>query len=541
MAPSDGSFTDVVRRTQPVPAWAVPATDADVLVARLLVGVFLLVPLLWACGFFWPPINHDVAANLDMARRWLAGDRLYRDVIDVNTPLVFVVYAIPEGLARLFGGSGTTWMVACVVAAVVASSVACHRILRGLLDGTQPVGLVLLSLLAPFLLVVVPPDNSFGQREHVMTILALPYLFAAAARADGRALPVGLSIAVGLAAGVGFSLKPHFLAIPLLVEGFVLTQRALRTGLRDPLPWGIGAAVAGHVLFALVVTPDYVTFVLPFVFKYYTQIGGSDAVSVLTGRYILPSLIACAVTAIIAPALPRPRIVPVAALFALGAALSAVAQGKGWAYQSYPVMVMATVAMGSTVVGLVDRYVPLTGRSGRLPAVLIASAILTIFYVQDALMDQPFRKQQQYVGSPLQQLTQAVQKNAANGRILVLSPGIMPHYPMINYAGVDMAMPFQTMWPLQGIYATCLPSGRLYNELQEMSAGERFVFDSVADAFVTQQPALLIVDRVPGIPRCRTEVFSYLEYFLRHPGFAAAFENYEPFIEKERYVVYKRN
>jgi hypothetical protein len=541
MAPTDGSFTDVVRRTPAASAWTGSIVDREQFVARLLVGLFVLLPLLWACGFFWPPINHDVAANLDMARRWIGGDRLYRDVIDVNTPLVFVVYAIPEGFARLLGGSGTTWMVACVIAGVAASSIACHRILHRLFDGAQPVGLVLLSLMAPFLLVVVPPDNSFGQREHVMTILALPYLFAAAARANRRDLPVRLSIAVGLAAGLGFSMKPHFVAIPLLVEAYVLTRRSLRVGLRDPLPWGIAAATTGHVLFALLVTPDYVTFVLPFVFKYYTQIGGSDAVSVLTGRYILPSLIAAAFAVVVTPALLRPRIVPVAALFGLGAALSAVAQGKGWAYQSYPVMVMASIAMGATIAGLIDRYVPLGGRSGRLPAVLIASSVLTMFYVQDALMDQPFRKQQQYVGSAMQQMTVAVQKNATNGRILVLSPGILPHYPMINYAGVEMAMPFQTMWPLQGIYASCLPSGRLYNEPEEMSAGERFVFESVSNAFATQQPALLIVDRVPGIPRCRTEVFSYLEYFLRNPAFSAAFENYEPFIEKERYVVYKRN
>jgi hypothetical protein len=138
----------------------------------------------------------------------------------------------------------------------------------------------------------------------------------------------------------------------------------VRVGLADPLPWGIAAAVTGHVLFALTITPDYVTFVLPFGFKYYTQIGGSGAVEVLTGRYILPALIACAFAALLAPAVLRPRVAPIAALFAFGAALAAVAQGKGWAYQSYPVMAMAAVAMAATVAGLVDRHVPLSGRAG---------------------------------------------------------------------------------------------------------------------------------------------------------------------------------
>ena len=31
-----------------------------------------------------PPLNHDVAAVMDFSRRWLAGEALYTDLIDVN-------------------------------------------------------------------------------------------------------------------------------------------------------------------------------------------------------------------------------------------------------------------------------------------------------------------------------------------------------------------------------------------------------------------------------------------------------------------------
>jgi hypothetical protein len=73
-----------------------------------------------------------------------------------------------------------------------------------------------------------------------------------------------------------------------------------------------------------------------------------------------------------------------------------------------------------------------------------------------------------------------------------------------------------------------------------MSDAERFVFDSVSDDFDREQPDLLIVDRVAGMPRCQGRVFDYLEYFMRNPKFAHAFENYSHLMDVDRYVLYRR-
>jgi len=510
-------------------------------VIRVLPWLFLLVPALWASGHFWPPINHDVGAVLDMSRKWLNGARIYRDIIDVNTPLVFVLYALPELLAEVFGGLGAQWVVGCVIAAIVASSYASYRLLRGLTGPDQPVGGILLPLLVPFLLAVLPPDNSFAQREHVMVVLALPYVLASALRARGDGLPLGTAVAVGLAAGMGFGLKPHFLAIPTLVELYVLTRRPLRTGLTDPVPWAIAAALVAHVLIGVFLTPDYWRFVLPFVFEFYTRVGGSSPVEVLTGRVAFTSLLAFAGTVLASFAVPRLRLVPVAVAFGVGAILAAVAQGKGWPYHTYPALAMAVLAFAATLAGLTDRYAATSRERGRLPGVVMASTLLGLFYAQSVIADPPFRMQQQFAGSAVHQLLQIVQRYAKDGKVLILSPGIYPHYPMVNYAGVETVIRFQTMWPLQGIYAQCEPNEPLYNEPAEMTAGERFVFDSVAEDFARERPSVLIVDRVPGMPRCRNEVFNYLEYFKRHPAFAKTFAEYRPVVELERYVVYRRS
>jgi hypothetical protein len=505
--------------------------------ADALTGLFLLLPALWVLGHAWPPVNHDVAANLDMAGRWLDGERLYRDIIDVNTPFVFLFYAVPEGLARLFGGAGTVWMVAVVAALAGLSSALSARTIAAWGDGTTITARLLVPLV-PFVLCILPPDNSFGQREHVMTVLAFPYLLTAAGRAEGRRPGRWLTVSLTLAAGFGFSMKPHFLVVPALVELYVLVARRFaRSAFADPAPWTIGAVVASHAAFAAFVVSDYVTFVLPLTFAAYTRIGGSDALTVLTGRYIMPALVGLVVVSALTLALPRPHPARVFVLFGLAGALSAVAQGKGWAYQSYPVMAAAVMATGVALAALLDRALP---RTDRLTPAMVATGLLTLFLVQDAMLDPPFEKQRAYPGSALAQMTRLVEENAPNRRVLVLSPGIFPIYPMINDAGVRMSMPFQTMWPIQGFYADCPDDAVLYVEPDEMSKHERLVFDMVAEAFAREQPDLLVLDRVPGIPRCRSEIFSYVEYFRRHPLFARTFRGYEVMAEKDRYVVWRR-
>ena len=45
------------------------------------------------------PLKDDVAWLLYVARRWLGGQRLYEDLVEVNPPLIIWIYAIPAAVA----------------------------------------------------------------------------------------------------------------------------------------------------------------------------------------------------------------------------------------------------------------------------------------------------------------------------------------------------------------------------------------------------------------------------------------------------------
>lgn len=483
-----------------------------------------------------PPANHDMAAILHFTQRWLGGERLYVDLIDMNPPLIFILSMVPVVLSRILDTGVLAQAVLCVHALAAWSAVATWR-LAAPRTGSRDLARFLVPPLVLFLAApLVGP--SFGQREHLMTLAALPYLFMAAARAEGRPVPRRQAVIATIVATSGFCLKPYFLAIPALVELFVLARSGWTGDARArpenlPLMVALGAAYA-----VLVATcfPAYLGEVVPLAARHYAAeiccATGKDSLGHFPVIELLglPGLRQAALVALPAVLLGlRPGAsarVRIFALATIGALAAGLVQRKGWEYHFIPFEGFLAALCVLLAADLLSRAFLVDGATRRSAgAGLAIVAIFATGYAHVLATRNILAVVAAYEGSGRGRLVETI-RGAAEGRpVLVLSPGILPFFPALNYARAGSPSPFMSMWLLQGAYRSCLADGRRYREPAEMDAAEAMLFARVVESFVRSRPAMVIVDRRAGIRDCGAP-FDFIAYFERDPRFASELRAY---------------
>jgi hypothetical protein len=499
--------------------------------ARLLRALALAPAVAFLLMVLAPPLNHDVAAILNFAERWIGGERLYRDLIDVNPPLIFVLTAIPAAIARWTPLDGAQAMILCVVGLCGLSWRLSALLRRGRAEG--PVEATTTDALVPLALLLAAYD--VGQREHLMVVFAIPYALLAARRAEGMETPPRLALTTTVAAALGFALKPHFLAVPLLVEGYVLLRRGW-PALRDRLPWVMAAAWLAYLATLPTLFPDYFDFVVPLVIGFYLDTGGLGLVDVLFTERLGPAALALGLLAPLLAWRGAGGVARLLGLVALGALVSAVVQHKGWSYHVVPVATATALSGGIVLARWLDANLA-HRRAETAPLLALAAALaVTAVHVRG---ESPWR-QIWYAQSPAGQLATALRREVAGERLLVLSPDIYPVYPALNYARARSTLRTMNLWMLVGAYPGCPEGAARYRESWEMSRTEFLVYRTVAEDFAQAPPAGVLVAKHSGIPRCGAEEFDPIAYFSRHPAFEETWRRYTRVVHMDSYLLYLR-
>ena len=201
-------------------------------------------------------LNQDVAWFCYMARRWLDGATLYRDVVDTNPPAIVWLTVPPVWLSGATGVAVPGVFIAYVGLIVTA----CARVCAALLKRAWPDASEIdhrLVLTAIVFCALPLAGKEYGQREHLALLLALPYVITAAVRLAGRPLTAPVAVALGAFAGLALGTKPHLLAVAVFVEAVLIVSRRSLASLRRPEAIAMAATVAAYPLAVLVWFPEY--------------------------------------------------------------------------------------------------------------------------------------------------------------------------------------------------------------------------------------------------------------------------------------------
>ena len=482
-------------------------------------------------------VNNDVAWYVYSAGAWLDGGRLYRDIFfEVNPPLTLYLTAPAVYLAR-FAGLFPVHVYLVYVFVLIALSLALFQRVLAQLPSASPAsvrGLVFAGLLA----LVIAPAGDFGQREHLMMILCLPYVALLAQRASGGIFGWPLAAVIGAMAGLGFAIKPHFLFVLLAIELYLLLRSRRLVACFRPETATLAASGLLYGASLILVTPDYLTSVVPYALEVYNANYRNSLGFVLARKetFLVPLTVSLYLTI-----RRRQRLGGLADVFLIAVVCFFavyLVQMKGWNYQIYPVtawLVMSFAVVIAGAPGEDSAAPPVLDRAGRPILRLAAFAMIGIIVLKPLA----------FAGNnyPLTNyLRPMVKEHASGDSIYFFSSNTWAGFPLVTYGGVEWASRFPALWLLPGLVNYRRGESEQASAEREamMEQIERFVTDALVSDLTRNSPALIMVDARPEKQWYSEPGFDFIAYFSVDPRFRALWSRYEKIEEAEGWQVYRR-
>jgi hypothetical protein len=454
------------------------------------------------------PINHDAAWILEGAERLLAGGRFGIDVVDVNPPLAWWIAMVPAATARATGMP--VGVVASVFAAALGAATLTISLWLVAREGAGPLAQRTLALAGAYLLVAAP-GYDFGQREHLMVLLGLPYILL---RGTERRPAPTVAFAIGLAGAAGFCLKPYFMLVPLGIEAWRWLRTCRIAGLIAPETVAVGLFGVGYATAIVLFAPAYLHGVVPAALAgYWAYDNSSAAVFKEAVMRALPAVLALAVAVTTGKRLKAmPSQAQALAIAGAMSLIGALIQMKGWRYHLLPMMIF--LSFGACVACLA----PAQASPGRLARALALAAALIACFPASAL------RTSGATAASVAELTDAFRRFAGpDGTVFGFVTSPRDVHPAVLAAGVKWAAPFCCVYLLPGLAraSEALPAKR-----DAIEAAGRAQLEVALNVVRTGKPEVIVVDEAAAKLGFGERPFDYLHWLSRDPAWAAEFSKY---------------
>ena len=209
----------------------------------------------------------DVGYLLLAANQMLAGGHYAKTFFETNPPMILYLYFPVCLFTHSTAISIFTVFRLYIISLSLMSAGLSFFLLKKLLKKQEKVLFYFLFYTLLFITLFLP--LIFGQREHLLLILMLPYLFSAALALEKKTISRPLAFFIGLLAGLGFAIKPFFLTVPVLIEAyFILKQRNLLAWVRTE-SIVIFCVLVSYSISIVLFQPEYIHIINPLLFRYY--------------------------------------------------------------------------------------------------------------------------------------------------------------------------------------------------------------------------------------------------------------------------------
>lgn len=496
------------------------AEDSKAVIATGIAAFFLV--LVGTLVEWRSLLNNDVGWLLHVAERVLVGETLYRDIIEINPPLI-VWLNVPVIWVAQAVHLPKVIVVRAAVLLVMLGCAALAAMLAGHTRTLSPRWTFLLALLV----LVTFPFSYFGEREHLILGFTLPWFVIAVCRMEGCVPPAWARVVSGVLLGIALSLKPHYALAWLLPLGYLAWVRRSTDVLRMPEQLTAFATITGYAALVVVVTPEYL-----------------DLIRRLGGAYLdwlpesLPTMLlgtpggltATGILIVYFLARSRGSATDVLALGSAGFLVGVLLQRRGNDYHYYP-----AVASGLVLLGFTLRGAPRARRLAGVAFGILAGSLFVIACIkalgpesQEVLDYREFRR--------------AVGPMDSTTSVLSLAPrGGLP-FQLVNHEEVQWALRYPFPIVPAMIYARQLdrPTAPVYHPPANRSPLEQWFVTTVLDDAERARPSILLIHIPSEALEGRDLRVDFAAYFSVEPRFRALLAQYRYAGQAAGFRIYRR-
>lgn len=480
-------------------------------------------------------IHPDVIYLMNIALRLISGGRYTHDFFETNPPMIMYLYLPAIYLAKLTSINIIYIFRLYILALILISVLMSASLLKKILRNDLLMYYWMLALL--ILILCFFPAHEFGQREHFLMILIMPYLFANILRLNNERLAASLTILIGIFAGIGLSLKPFFLTLIILPEIYILYHtKNLKQLLRLELMTIIIFLLAYSLLILYFYT-DYIFIALPIIFRFYFIGMSKSFSSALTYMNLIYCFLTCALYILFYKRSQYPLLTSMLFVSLISLIFSVLIPHTMFIYQMMPALSIALLLLGFGLGQFIHEYINSERNDVKQfnPSSLLMLAFLLVFafpFTESAFYFKLGILTRQDVTTKkfLQFIENHADKNyiflsaSSDTMIADLYPG-----PHLHYVGS-----FSAFWWEQGL-AKLKKQTKTAIEKIRLATAEQFLIDIIIRDLNIKKPNFILIDISNNIK------INYMKQFMQFEEFRDAFAAYQYYSTIGSYEIFIRN
>lgn len=510
-------------------------------IAMVILGLVLFFIFLYPLR-----INHDVAIYIEIGDFLLEGKIPYVDYIEVNLPLIHYINVIPVFISRILNTNPIKIFLPLIFLLSILCITSISHSLRALPPRERIATWAITFGFAIFTLIVFTL-NDFGQREHIFVLLYFPYFFIRWNRWDGVEVKARAAFLIGISAGIGILLKPHFVIILAATELYwYVTKRDLKLMLNIEFV-SLSIVVALYLLHFLIIPTAMRTALfgehLPSILSGYSAYGYHRITSLVV--CISPIILIIVVLFFFRRwdraywALINPLLV-----FTISAVVVYIIQRKGWIYHAYPALFGGILLL--SLLG-VKRY---QSRSQGEPDVIfkltpwlrptnwdqrVGLMLLIVIYLATFVIG---KSNEEYLGYA--KVREIIEDNSKeNDKIIFISTSVLPASQILLQTNRKHGYRYFVAHPIAFAFKDYSNAEEVIGDSPLMPEEVRRYIDRLEEDILKNQPPLIFVHTMKPCFACPSD-FS-LDMYLEAVGFfhSDPLTAYECLGEVEEWIVYR--